>query len=302
MQSTKCLIITCGFFGDIFFASSIAKKLIEEDQFNSIDYLIGFPQTHRLVSNNPYINNVYVSQHPGPYPAHKDIDYSKYDKVIRLSALNYLVTPCEEYQQIAGVRNPSSEYEIYTQPEFDEIADKYVADLKREKGKPVLGVMSNWEPKTYLFTEEQYQRGIDVPNLGYGGAHRNINFILAELEKAFTLIPLGVGPLNQIDTLSLQEEDSKSLLFEASLMKHCDAFIGTDGGLATIAAGVGTKTIITGDFNLQLYGWNGVIKKIQHPKLGPKEYFGDPHVVLDPYLDDREVVKQIKTILSENNI
>ena len=76
-------------------------------------------------------------------------------------------------------------------------------------------------------------------------------------------------------------------------MKFCDAFIGTDGGLATIAAGVGTKTIITGDFNLQLYGWNGVIKKIEQPRLGPYEYFGNPHIVLDPYFSDEQLTQAI---------
>ena len=100
-----------------------------------------------------------------------------------------------------------------------------------------------------------------------------------------------------MQTLNIPDEDVKSLLFEASLMKYCDAFLGTDGGLATIAAGVGTKTIITGDFNLQLYGWNGVIKKIKHPKLGPYEYFGEPHIVLDPYLNDNEIINNIIKLL-----
>ncbi len=77
-------------------------------------------------------------------------------------------------------------------------------------------------------------------------------------------------------------------------MKFCDAFVGTDGGLATIAAGVGARTIITGDFNLQLYGWNGVIRKIKEPKLGPIHYFpNEGHVVLDPYLTDEEVAAHI---------
>ena len=50
MQNTKYLIITCGFFGDIIFASSLAEKL----KCNQIDYLIGFPQMQRLIQNNPY--------------------------------------------------------------------------------------------------------------------------------------------------------------------------------------------------------------------------------------------------------
>ena len=68
MQNTKCLIVTHGFFGDIIFASSIAKKLKEEDQFDEVDYLIGFPQVERLMQNNPHISNVYVSDYPSSSP------------------------------------------------------------------------------------------------------------------------------------------------------------------------------------------------------------------------------------------
>jgi hypothetical protein len=77
-------------------------------------------------------------------------------------------------------------------------------------------------------------------------------------------------------------------------MKFCDAFVGTEGGLCNLAAGVGTKTIITGDFVHQLYGWNGVLKKIKEPKLGPIHYFlNSNHVELNSYISDEEVIKQI---------
>lgn len=300
MKNTRCLIITCGFFGDIMFASSIAGKLIKENQFDLVDYLIGFPQIHRLISNNPNINKVYVSQPPGPYPTHNNINYQKYDKIIQLKPLNYLITPCEEFQLTAGVKNPSSEYKIYTQPEFDIIAKDLILDLKSKYNKPVVAVMSNWEPKTYIFTKEQYKQGIDVPNLGYGGAHRNTQLIIDKLQEHFILYPVGVENLNQYNTLSIDEVDQKSLLFEASILKYCDAFIGTEGGLCNLAAGVGTKTIITGDFVHQLYGWNGVLKKIEDPKLGPEKYFPKEfgHVTLDPYITDEEVAKEIIKILS----
>lgn len=297
MKNTKCLIITCGFFGDIIFASSLAEKL--HSQYNQIDYLVGFPQMQRLISNNPFITNTFISPIPGPFPIDSNIDHSSYDKIIRLQPLNYLVTPCEEFQQFAEIPTPTSEYKVYTQPEYDEIAQKLIKDLKDQYQKPVIGLMSNWEPKTYSFTEEQYKMGIDVPNFGYGGKHRDINFIVNELQKYFTLYPLGIENLNQQQTLSIPEDNVKSLLFESSILKYCDAFVGTDGGLATIAAGVGTKTIITGDFNLQLYGWNGVVKKIQDPKLGPNKYFPEEfgHLVLDPYISDREIINQIIKII-----
>ena len=295
MSNTNCLVVTFGFFGDIIFATSLAEKLKKE--YSTVDYLIGFPQVAQLVQNNPNIDNAFVSEYPGPKP-YCSIDLTKYGKVIELGALDYQVTPCEQYQRQAGLAEVSSEYKIFTTPEYDAVAKQVIEELKATYNKPVVALMTNWQPKTYLFTPEQYEAGIDVPNLGYGGAHRDIQYIVDELQKHFTLYPIGVGDANQQQTIHLPDDDQKSLLFEASVMKYCDAFIGTDGGLATIAAGVGTKTVITGDFNLQLYGWNGVLKKIKQPRLGPREYFGDPHVVLDPYLTDKEVANQIIKSLS----
>lgn len=290
MQNTKCLVITCGYFGDIMFASSLASKLVKH--YEQVDYLIGFPQMKTLLENNPSIHNVFVSDTPTPHPS--GMRYLGYDRVIQLQPLNYIVTPCEEYQQFAGITDTTSEYKVYTLPQYDAVAKAYVDQLKEEHGKPVVGIMTNWEPKTYLFTEEQYKAGIDVPNLGYGGSHRNIQYIVNELNNHCTLVPIGVGNLSQQQTIHISDDDSKSLTFEASLLKACDAFIGTDGGLATLAAGVGCKTIITGDFNLQLYGWNGVIKQIKDPKLGPDKYFPKfGHIVINPYYNDNQVVEQI---------
>ena len=84
----------------------------------------------------------------------------------------------------------------------------------------------------------------------------------------------------------------------ASIIKACDYMIGAESGLINLAAGVGTKTIITGDFVHQLYGYNGVLKKIQEPKLGPEFYFPNAgHVSLDPYLTDDEVITQMREII-----
>ena len=64
MKNTKCLIITCGFFGDIIFASSLAEKL--SSQYSQIDYLIGFPQVQRLISNNHFISIILICMYKIP--------------------------------------------------------------------------------------------------------------------------------------------------------------------------------------------------------------------------------------------
>jgi len=289
MQNIKCLVITHGFFGDIMFATSLAEPLSK--QYAVVDYLIGFPQMQQLVANNPYINQVFVSEIPGPIPRLKVFGY---DKVIELSQLHYEITPCEEYQQQAGLSTITKSYQIYTTPEYDIIAKQYIDSLRIELNKPVIGIMSNWQSKTYLFTPEQYDAGIDVPNLGYGGKHRDIQYIIDSLQEHFTLYPIGFDSAAQHQTIHIDDTNTKSILFEASILKYCDAFIGTEGGLANLAAGVGCRTILTGDFIYQLYGPNGCIKKIKNPQLGPDKYFPDKdHLMLNPYYTDKEVVSSI---------
>ena len=121
------------------------------------------------------------------------------------------------------------------------------------------------------FTKEQYKAGIDVPNLGYGGKHRDIKFIINSLTDKFAL--LEVGFTNGVNQFSTGLNTSATFSFTASMIKAADCFIGAEGGLANLASGVGTKTIITGDFVHQLYGWNGVIKKIKEPIKEEMEVF-----------------------------
>jgi len=293
MSSIKYLIITCGYFGDIAFATSIAEKLKTEQPGVAVDYLIGFPQMQRLLSNDPFIDNVYISDTPTPYPINTST-LDQYSRVIRLQPLSFEMPPPYEYQAFAGIKNPGTSYKLYTEPTYDEVAKNYIDQL-RQNGRKVIALMSNWESKTYIFTPDQYKAGIDVPNLGYGGSHRNIEKVVSELKNRYNVIEVGVPQqYNQQQTAGISDQDQKSILFECSLMKYCDAFIGTEGGLCNLAAGIGTRTIITGDFVHQLYGWNGAVKKIKEPKLGPVHYFPEgEHVELDPYLTDTELIDTI---------
>ena len=148
----------------------------------------------------------------------------------------------------------------------------------------------NWEEKSFGYTEEEYKRGVDVPNLGYGGRRRDINFI--ELSKRYLLIKVGFDPgvtQNQIGLLTTLNTITPQYC-------HNVITIGGESGLINLAAGVGTKTTIIGDYVHQLYGWNGVIRKLKEPKLGPEFYFESGHVSLN-HSTDKEVVEQIINII-----
>jgi hypothetical protein len=280
----KILVKSIGFIGDNIFGSSVAKKLKEQYLNCEVDYLLTLPQPFELISLNPYIDNVYL-EHPDKH----------YDKVYQLNPIHHQLTPCEQFQLQCEITNPSPEFQVYTNPSLD----KYIEYLfKSISDKIVVAWLSNWEERTFGFTEEEYKRGIDVPNLGYGGRARNISYIVDELGKNSNVYLIEIGkPSGTIQSdINLFTMSEYSLT--ASILKNSHYFIGAEGGLANLASGVGTKTILTGDFVHQLYGWNGVIEKCEEPKLGPKYYFDkENHIVLDPYLTDKEVIEQINKLI-----
>ena len=283
----KILINCTGFIGDILFSTSVAKKIKLEQEVHTLDYLIHLYQPYTLLSNDPDIDNVYLF----------DCDKTKYDRIIELSYIDFTHTPTEYYQTQSGIKNPSPEYYVHSLPSFDKSV-KYTLKPYNDIGKIIVAYMSNWEERSFLFTEEEYKHGIDVPNLGYGGKHRNIDFIIQHLsdDPNIILLPIGMEPGFNVKDANFQ--NTADYTMQASLLKSCDYFIGAEGGLCNLAAGVGCKTIITGDFIHQLYGWNGVLRKIREPKLGPKYYFKDKHITLDPYLTDKQVVTSIKQIIN----
>lgn len=279
----KILIKNIGFIGDNLFASSIAMKL-KLQELCTVDYLLSVVQPFELYKNNPYIDNVYL-----------DEPDTSYDVVYNLQPINRQSTPTEQFQTQCNVINPSPEYKIYTNKSLDE----YVGYMFKNKGdRKLIAYLSNWEERSFLFTEQEYKRGIDVPNLGYGGSHRNIEHIISQLSLRDDLLLIEVGKPSGNNQLESNVFTVSEYSLTASIIKNCDYFIGAEGGLANLASGVGTKTIITGDFVHQLYGWNGVIEKCDEPKLGPKYYFEDKnHITLDPYLTDQQVVENINKII-----
>ncbi len=282
----KILVKCTGFIGDILFASSIARKLKEQSNNITIDYSIPVAQPLELLFNNPYIDNVLLDS---------NVTESNYDRVIVTPVVDQSITPPRQFQQLAGIKDLDDKFKVYTNTSYDYLAEQTFSDAKN-KGVKVVTWLSNWEERSYLYTEQQYKDGIDVPNLGYGGSHRDINYIISNLNSNYAM--LEVGFTNGVNQFSTGLNTAATYSFTASLIKASDYFIGAEGGLANLAAGVGTKTIITGDFVHQLYGWNGVIKKIKEPKLGPKFYFGENnHTTLDPYLTDSEVVEKIKELV-----
>lgn len=293
----RALIICNGFFGDHLFATSIAKKLRDEGQFDIVDYVIGWPQLRQIFRNDENINNVYVSREVGPNPI-KPFPIEMYNSEFRLGPIHRLVPPAIEYQTACGVKRPSSEFYINI-PDHNRTIDLMMDSTKVHKSAPFVAVMRGWKQKSFQFNQEEYWRGKDVPYMGYGGRLRDIdNFIIPALREHFNVVMVGADPGTvQFDVTY----DGFSFYETAQILKECDYYIGPEGGIGNLAAAIGIPCIIESNFVAQLYGPGGLIQRNSNPQLGPHLMFPDDgHSFLNPYLTDIELATTIIDIITEN--
>lgn len=280
----KFLITANGFIGDILHASSLCKKLHEQYKNAIVDMFIPLNQPLLLLKQNPYINAIWTRECPptGEYTLYFNIP---------LVDQNFPAT--EYFQKYCGIRNPTKEYQVYTLPEYDGWAEAEIHRLQSEFGKPVVAVQKNWPDKAYQCT-------IDSLRQGEGAPHRDIAPIVNSLKEHFTLLEVGLAPGIISSDIKANPEEYASA---ASIIKACDWFVGSEGGLANLACGVKTPTIITTDFLAQNYWKQGRVRKCDRPMMGPSIY--DPevsHSELHPCIPDREIASKIVDIINNKKI
>lgn len=298
----KILVICYGYLGDHLFASSIAKKLLDEDHSVVVDYVVGFPQVIPLFKNNPFINQVIFDGRVTSTPTFNDT-HGMYDRIIQLGPISLLEPPCVELQRKAGIKSPTPEFKVYTDLSTDMIMDTLIDPLRIQK-TPIVAVMNGWQPKAFHFSEYEYWHGEHIPNKGYGGRLRDIPSIIDVIKQHFIVIMVGAAEgATQFDTAVPKRTDAapRFLFEEASLLKHCDYFVGAEGGLANLASGVGCKTIIGSEFLAMLYGGRGCINPVGAPALGPHLYFPTAgHSMLNPFLTDEEFADTVVNVIKHN--
>lgn len=286
----SAIVITHGYFGDILFSTSVAKPLKQQFGYETVDYLIGFPQVAELITDNPDLDDVYwnVGQ-VGPYVAYDHfVLESEYD-IFQIQRMMFRDPPPIQMQKDCGIHEPflNPEYSVCT---YDYLVNEWRDRLvEKANGKPIVAWGNDMYDRAFEFTREEYERAVDVPNLGYGGRLRDIDYMIKELSRWFYMVEVGAKHTSQHD-LQMKGDD-KDLPTTAAIMKACDMYFGIEGGLINIAAGVGTPTIMLSEFVHQLYGPKGVLMKIPEPKLGPVYYFGPKnHVRLPLYKDTDELI------------
>ena len=166
----KYLVVCRGWIGDCLMASSIAKKLHEQDSEAIVDYLIPLLQPLYLMKNNPYIREVFAPT--------QILDAHDYDTVIEIPEVDQSRPVTLQFQEIAGIQNPSLEFDVYTIPQYDDFFEKELNIRREQTGKKIIAWQKNWEYKAYQCTNELLVKKIGAP-------HRNIDAIITELEKDF---------------------------------------------------------------------------------------------------------------------
>lgn len=295
----RILIKTHGFIGDILFASSVAEKIHQEHPNVLVDFCIGFPQPYKLLQNNPYINKVYLSKVKGPRVVlPDDVVESTYTEVFEQTESLHDIEPTVLFQKHCGIKNTSTEYEVYTEEAFTE-GVKYELNKHNPDNLKVIGYVANWKNGTITYTQEEYSKGLQNPHYILAHAHtntRNTDYIISELSKKYLMIPLGYD--KDVTQYHGALETVADYTNQASIIKCCDLVIGQEGGMTNLAAGVGTRCIITTDFMNALYGTKGIMRQLAEVKLGPKNLFPKKdHIHLSPYTTDENIVNTINSIL-----
>jgi hypothetical protein len=285
---SSILIKVTGFLGDILFSTSVARQLKREDKSLLIDYQIPLNAPYEILQLDNNINRIFLPN--------EEVDESSYDKVFTLPPCTQEDPPTIQYQKHCGVKDLDPSYNVKVPHTAIEVVSAMMKPHKQQ-GKKIVAWQGNWEEKSFRFTQDEYRIGKNhLPDLGYGGRRRNIKYIIDELTPHYNMIMVGFPPGVRQSEVGLLT--TGIFTYTAAILSQCDYMVGGESGLINLAAGVGTKTIITGDYVHQLYGWNGVIRKLKEPKLGPEFYFGkENHVSLNPYFTDDEVIIEIRNII-----
>ena len=242
------LIVVHGWLGDALFASSVAERLIREQQFNAVDYLLGFPQTAPILQCNPFINRVYISSTLGPSPDYSDYA-SAYDAVFVLPVNDLVEPPTIKYQKACGVRQPTLPFRLQVaigvEREFVALHAPVIFN-----GRKNIGICQVWKRHDESFF--------------------NTTELESQLATRYNVFPIG-SRIGQFDGA----QHVSSYVLSAVAAKYMDYVVGAEGGLTNLASGMGTKVIYTTDFTYALFGPQGRHRQYSDPltRIGPCAFF-----------------------------
>jgi hypothetical protein len=287
---TKCLIKATGWIGDSFFALPLPQKLKNEFKFDIVDFLSYRPQPLLLLKQNKFIDNVFLEK----------CDESTYDQIFEMPGIaDKSIPPTIQFQNFCKIKNQDISYEIQTYPEHDTIANILISGL--DKTKKIVTYQGDWFYRRWNISKEEHLsrkfNTADVRPGAFSSRPGNIKYILTELKKQrHDCIFIEISPFHSkhVDARGYCTDPYRYSLL-ASIIKGSHLFLGAEGGLSNLAAGLGIKTIITTCHLYLMFGEQGVFSQTtKEIQLGPAKLFpGKGHIHLDPYLTDEGVLEEL---------
>lgn len=292
--------------GDILIASSVAKKIKLESGPCELHFDIDYLQPLELLNENPYIDKVLFKNSESFYD-------EKYELIDSQTTLSPYESSASQFQKLCNIKKFDDTFEIFTNSTLDYSISSSMRELVEigdwESDIIKVGYQMDWDKKSFLFTEEEYEKAENgETGHGYGYSHRNTFDIIECLEKDSQIVLFALGLDDKISKRFPAINSTSKFSFTASLIKHCDYVIGSEGCITNMSSALGVKTIITTDYIHQMFGSKGIhwqqrggdLNNLETRTafLGPCKYFPNQgHIELSPYLSDKQVGNQILKII-----
>jgi len=263
----KLLIVNIGFIGDGILAGSLAENC-KKNGYEIVDIIVGFPQLFQLLKNNPYIDNVYLSNELTSHPNIPDtIDKSLYDTIYYSDHLVFNEKPLDTFNKKFNLKNLDYDFTIYT-PEI-EIETKI---------KPRLAFHYDWSMRS--FTKN------NIP--------RDPQYIIDSISDKYEVLVIGDSSHYNVD-----ENTPIDFIKCCALIKECDLFFGYPGGLHWVAGGVRTPSITTSEWVINHYKNNGEFKGNNFEDFKDKwmvhtsKHFNESHILLEPEISNDNIISYL---------
>jgi ADP-heptose:LPS heptosyltransferase len=260
-KQKKAAVIASGYLGDTIACSAAASCLSEKGY--KVTFYIRWPQIKPIFDNDKRFKTVIYRKFSNPKLLGRSLNFF-YDLIIEEpNGWSYEEPFTSQIRRIAGC-TPNPEYSL-----------KLTSDQikpKSQNDKPVICIAR------------------DLHKRSYG---RNIQQLVQELEKISLIEWVGLNP-----DFSSKKGKSINLTIDAKKIAQADIFIGPEGGLLWLSAGLGTRCIYFSEHIEALAEKIG--RGNPRKALGSVNHFpSGPHQALPAYCSNEFVVEEISKIFDD---
>lgn len=263
VSKKKAAVIATGWVGDTIACTAAATSLHELGY--EVTFFTRWPQLKPILKNDKRFK-VRTYFHLRLIKLFKKILARYFDKVVwEPSRWSYQEPFTSEIRRIAGC-NPNPEYQLFLTEDGDGVNKGFL-----KNANPVIAI------------------GRDIYKRAFG---RNVDELVSQLEEFATVIWVGLPP-----EMNSKHGKGYSLLNDAKLIAGADIFVGPEGGLLWLAAGLGKPCAYLTE-NISAVAKQNHIPSLDHV-LGSKNYFPDSenHLALPEYCSNQQASKLIKSML-----